>query len=83
MREKVFSISHKLSAMSLGQDRYRRRYWILPKCGGIFVEGLESAEPDSADPAGNQSPAADEDSRILADAEALSKVGILKVTFCF
>lgn len=32
--------------MSFGQDRYRRRYWILPKCGGIFVEGLESAEPE-------------------------------------
>ena len=35
--------------MSFGQDRYRRRYWILPKCGGIFVEGLESAEPESID----------------------------------
>lgn len=27
-----------------GQDRYRRRYWILPQCGGIFVEGMESGE---------------------------------------
>jgi len=50
MRERVFSLSHKLSAMSFGQDRYRRRYWVLPKCGGIFVEGLESGEPESADP---------------------------------
>ena len=39
--------------MSLGQDRYRRRYWILPKCGGVFVEGLESGEPESIDPAGH------------------------------
>ena len=50
MRERVFTLSHKLSAMSFGQDRYRRRYWVLPKCGGIFVEGLESGEPESADP---------------------------------
>jgi len=49
LRERVFTLSHKLSAMSFGQDRYRRRYWVLPKCGGIFVEGLESSEPESAD----------------------------------
>lgn len=30
-----------------GQDRYRRRYWILPQCGGIFVEGMESGEGKS------------------------------------
>jgi len=29
-----------------GQDRYWRRYWYLPKCGGIYVEGLESAESE-------------------------------------
>jgi len=50
LRERVFTLSHKLSAMSFGQDRYRRRYWVLPKSGGIFVEGLESGEPESADP---------------------------------
>jgi len=49
MRERVFTLAHKLSAMTFGQDRYRRRYWVLPKCGGIFVEGLESGEPESAD----------------------------------
>ena len=49
MRERVFTLSHKLSAMTFGQDRYRRRYWVLPKCGGILVEGLESGEPESAD----------------------------------
>lgn len=45
----MFTLSHKLSALTFGQDRYRRRYWVLPKCGGIFVEGLESGEPESAD----------------------------------
>ena len=31
---------------SLGQDRYRRRYWTLPAAGGVFVEGMESGEPE-------------------------------------
>lgn len=30
--------------MMFGQDRYKRRYWVLPQCGGIFVEGMESGE---------------------------------------
>ena len=47
MRKKVFDASHKLRASSFGQDRYRRRYWALPTCGGIYLESLESAElPD-------------------------------------
>jgi hypothetical protein len=36
--------------MMFGQDRYHRRYWVFPKCGGIFVEGLESGDPDLTDP---------------------------------
>ena len=31
---------------SLGQDRYRRRYWALPASGAVFVEGMESTEPE-------------------------------------
>jgi hypothetical protein len=30
----------------LGQDRYRRRFWALPASGGVFVEGMESGEPE-------------------------------------
>lgn len=30
----------------LGQDRFRRRYWVLPQVGGVFVEGMESSEPE-------------------------------------
>lgn len=37
---------NQLRATCYGQDRYWRRYWYLPKAGGIFVEGLESAQPD-------------------------------------
>lgn len=33
--------------MAIGQDRYRRRYWVLPQCGGVFVEGIGSGEGTS------------------------------------
>lgn len=34
--------------MSYGQDRYRRRFWVLPQGGGVFVEGMESGEGNVA-----------------------------------
>lgn len=37
---------NSLRAKHYGQDRFWRRYWYLPKCGGIYVEGLESAQKD-------------------------------------
>lgn len=37
---------HQLRATCFGQDRYWRRYWSLPKAGGIFVEAMESADPE-------------------------------------
>ncbi|GJQ86804.1 hypothetical protein Trydic_g5593 [Trypoxylus dichotomus] len=37
---------HQLRATCFGQDRYWRRYWSLPKAGGIFIEGMESAQPE-------------------------------------
>ncbi|XP_033098027.1 bromodomain adjacent to zinc finger domain protein 2B-like isoform X3 [Anneissia japonica] len=44
---KVFNKSHSLRAVCYGQDRYRRRYFVLPHAGGVFVEGMESSElPD-------------------------------------
>ncbi|CAM9630898.1 unnamed protein product [Lampetra planeri] len=43
-RRKLFEASHSLRALTFGQDRYRRRYWVLPHCGGLFVEAMESAE---------------------------------------
>ncbi|XP_057349894.1 bromodomain adjacent to zinc finger domain protein 2B-like [Manis pentadactyla] len=42
-RRELFDASHSLRSVMFGQDRYRRRYWIFPQCGGIFVEGMESA----------------------------------------
>ncbi|XP_029314808.1 bromodomain adjacent to zinc finger domain protein 2B isoform X2 [Cottoperca gobio] len=44
IRQKLFDSSHLLRSMMIGQDRYRRRYWVLPQCSGIFVEGTESGE---------------------------------------
>lgn len=38
--------ARQLRATCLGQDRYYRRYWTYPKAGGIFVEAIESADPD-------------------------------------
>lgn len=38
--------SGQLRATCYGQDRYWRRYWSLPKAGGVFVEAIESAEPE-------------------------------------
>nr|XP_020640364.1 bromodomain adjacent to zinc finger domain protein 2A isoform X2 [Pogona vitticeps]XP_020640371.1 bromodomain adjacent to zinc finger domain protein 2A isoform X2 [Pogona vitticeps]XP_020640380.1 bromodomain adjacent to zinc finger domain protein 2A isoform X2 [Pogona vitticeps]XP_020640391.1 bromodomain adjacent to zinc finger domain protein 2A isoform X2 [Pogona vitticeps]XP_020640399.1 bromodomain adjacent to zinc finger domain protein 2A isoform X2 [Pogona vitticeps]XP_020640404.1 bromo len=42
-RKKLLHASQLLRASSLGQDRYRRRYWVLPHLGGIFVEGCEAS----------------------------------------
>ena len=45
-RSKLFGSSHALRALCLGQDRYKRRYWILPHGGGVFIEGMETAEKE-------------------------------------
>ena len=44
IRQKLFDSSLSLRSMMIGEDRYRRRYWVLPQCGGIFVEGMENGE---------------------------------------
>uniref|UniRef100_A0A8B9JD06 Bromodomain adjacent to zinc finger domain 2B n=1 Tax=Astyanax mexicanus TaxID=7994 RepID=A0A8B9JD06_ASTMX len=44
IRRKLFESSQFLRSMMFGQDRYKRRYWVLPQCGGVFVEGMESGE---------------------------------------
>lgn len=40
-RKKLQQSSHSMRAVSLGQDRYRRRYLLLPYMGCILVEGAE------------------------------------------
>lgn len=42
-RKKLLHSSQMLRAVSLGQDRYRRHYWVLPCLAGIFVEGSEGS----------------------------------------
>ena len=34
----------QLRALNLGQDRFRRRLWILPHAGGVYLEAIESSE---------------------------------------
>ncbi|XP_070477800.1 bromodomain adjacent to zinc finger domain protein 2A isoform X16 [Equus przewalskii] len=64
-RKKLLHSSQMLRAVSLGQDRYRRRYWVLPYLAGIFVEGTEGSlvpedvikqETDSLKVAGHTAP---------------------------
>ncbi|XP_033218904.1 bromodomain adjacent to zinc finger domain protein 2B-like isoform X9 [Belonocnema kinseyi] len=47
--QKLNSSSKQLRAHVFGQDRYWRRYWELPCSGGIYVEAMESAEPEILD----------------------------------
>ncbi|XP_073939770.1 bromodomain adjacent to zinc finger domain protein 2A isoform X3 [Castor canadensis] len=42
-RKRLLQSSQMLRAVSLGQDRYKRRYWVLPYLTGIFVEGTEGS----------------------------------------
>lgn len=44
--QKLNSSSKQLRAHIFGQDRCWRRYWELACAGGIFVEAMESAEPE-------------------------------------
>ncbi|XP_012227493.1 bromodomain adjacent to zinc finger domain protein 2B isoform X16 [Linepithema humile] len=44
--QKLNSSSKQLRAHIFGQDRFWRRYWELACAGGIFVEAMESAEPE-------------------------------------
>ncbi|KAM9321195.1 bromodomain adjacent to zinc finger domain protein 2A [Gastrophryne carolinensis] len=39
LRKKIIGCTQRLRSASLGQDRYRRFYWMLPHIGGIFVRG--------------------------------------------
>lgn len=45
--QKLNNSSKQLRAHIFGQDRYWRRYWELACAGGIFVEAMESAEPET------------------------------------
>lgn len=43
-KEQLEASSNQLRATCFGQDRFWRRYWKLPKAGGIFIEAMESAQ---------------------------------------
>eukprot|EP00794_Sanderia_malayensis_P003185 gene3185-3656_t len=52
-RHKLFTASHTLRGLCLGQDRYKRRYHILPHAGGVYIEGMESGELPEVPPQEN------------------------------
>lgn len=45
INNKMHKSSNSYRVFPLGQDRYRRTYWVLPNCGGVFVEAMESGDP--------------------------------------
>lgn len=46
MNNKLNRALNSYRVFPLGQDRYRRTLWVLPNCGGVFVEAMESGDPD-------------------------------------
>uniref|UniRef100_A0A8C5MCH0 Bromodomain adjacent to zinc finger domain 2A n=1 Tax=Leptobrachium leishanense TaxID=445787 RepID=A0A8C5MCH0_9ANUR len=49
-RKKILASSQRLRCVSLGQDRYRRFYWMLPHLGGFFVEGSQESTGQTPEP---------------------------------
>ncbi|KAM4796029.1 bromodomain adjacent to zinc finger domain protein 2A [Rhinophrynus dorsalis] len=54
LRKKILSSTQRLRCVSLGQDRYRRCYWILPHLGGIFIEGLPENAGQTREPSSDE-----------------------------
>ncbi|ELV12052.1 Bromodomain adjacent to zinc finger domain protein 2A [Tupaia chinensis] len=76
-RKKLLHSSQLLRAVSLGQDRYRRRYWVLPYLAGIFVEGTEgSLAQVPCDVAPTPPPAVSEDQPTLASSKPVSRPSV-------
>lgn len=69
-RHKLFNHSHSLRALSLGQDRFKRRYWVLPRTGGVFIEGMGSAEIEG------QTEIVKEGEEVQGDRERVEKMDI-------
>ncbi|XP_076455767.1 bromodomain adjacent to zinc finger domain protein 2B-like [Babylonia areolata] len=74
---RVADVSKQLRGTCLGQDRFKRFYWILPYTGGIFVEGIESGDtealPFEAELLAKQKAKEEEEEKQRAEAEALKK----------
>lgn len=46
INHKLNKAIQRLRISPLGLDRYRRRFWFLPAAGCIFIEGIESGQPE-------------------------------------
>ncbi|GFU48139.1 bromodomain adjacent to zinc finger domain protein 2B [Nephila pilipes] len=40
---KLTKAFYTIRGATFGMDRYHRRYWVLPKSGGVYVESMESS----------------------------------------
>lgn len=40
MNSEILKCNSALRTLPLGQDRFRRQYWMLGHAGGVYVEGL-------------------------------------------
>ncbi|KAF8781842.1 Bromodomain adjacent to zinc finger domain like protein [Argiope bruennichi] len=40
---KLTKAFYTIRGATFGMDRYHRRYWVLPKAGGVYVESMESS----------------------------------------
>lgn len=84
-QNKVAKASNSIRAVMLGQDRFRRRYWLLPVAGGIFVEAMESCEQDgmgdfvATDYMADEDDSSSEDSSVAKEAtSAKGDVAVVK-----
>ncbi|KAM5180603.1 LOW QUALITY PROTEIN: bromodomain adjacent to zinc finger domain protein 2A [Mantella aurantiaca] len=50
LRKKIIGCAQRLRCTTLGQDRFRRCYWMLPHIGGVFVEGYTESPGQTLDP---------------------------------
>ncbi|XP_077483025.1 bromodomain adjacent to zinc finger domain protein 2B-like isoform X4 [Amblyomma americanum] len=72
-QSKVAKASSSIRAVMLGQDRFRRRYWLLPVAGGVFVEAMESCEQDGMGDFVATDYMADEDDSSSEDSSSVAK----------
>ncbi|KAJ9583619.1 hypothetical protein L9F63_022042, partial [Diploptera punctata] len=64
--------AQQLRAICFGQDRYWRRYWSLPCAGGVFVEAMESADPDAY----SDSSKHEKEEKEMKDADEMQKLSV-------
>lgn len=76
MNNKVNRALSSYRVFPLGQDRYRRTYWLLPSCGGVFIEAMESCEPWELNRNISKKEDEEEDNEVPQEVHNVEKVAI-------